>query len=150
MENLAAQRHELVVRLPLVFLDLAERGPQLLRLPLQALLPERYRHDHREFLREVLAEPRARTMGEGQELFALRRDGHEFPVDLSILSAARSFRALDTGERWGGDWERQRDGWDRWDHRAAPAPAVSPVREQVSKLMMAEKYSEALPLIPRV
>jgi hypothetical protein len=30
------------------------------------------------------------------------------------------------GEHWGRDWERRRNGWDRWDHRATPAPAPLP------------------------
>jgi hypothetical protein len=30
------------------------------------------------------------------------------------------------GEHWGNDWSRQRSGWDRWDRRAAPAPAPLP------------------------
>src|SRR5258707_7561628 len=27
------------------------------------------------------------------------------------------------GEHWGRDWERRREGWDRWNRSAAPAPA---------------------------
>jgi hypothetical protein len=27
---------------------------------------------------------------------------------------------------WGREWEQQRSGWDRWDRRAAPAPAPLP------------------------
>jgi hypothetical protein len=34
------------------------------------------------------------------------------------------------GEHWGGDWERNRSGWDRWNHRAAPAPAPLPTYQQ--------------------
>ncbi|WP_342128536.1 hypothetical protein [Hydrogenophaga sp. OTU3427] len=30
------------------------------------------------------------------------------------------------GEHWGRDWEQRRSGWDRWDHRAVPAPAPLP------------------------
>lgn len=29
-------------------------------------------------------------------------------------------------ENWGRDWEQRRNGWDRWDRRAAPAPAPLP------------------------
>jgi hypothetical protein len=34
------------------------------------------------------------------------------------------------GERWGSDWERQRVGWDRWDHRNVPAPAPIPTYQR--------------------
>jgi len=30
------------------------------------------------------------------------------------------------GEHWGGDWERQRSGWNQWNRNAAPAPAPPP------------------------
>ena len=30
------------------------------------------------------------------------------------------------GEHWGRDWEQHRSGWDRWNRRAAPAPAPLP------------------------
>ena len=30
------------------------------------------------------------------------------------------------GDHWGRDWEQRRSGWDRWDRRAAPAPAPLP------------------------
>jgi hypothetical protein len=34
------------------------------------------------------------------------------------------------GEHWGGDWERRRSGWDRWNRSAAPAPAPLPVYQR--------------------
>ena len=34
------------------------------------------------------------------------------------------------GEHWGNDWQRQRSGWDRWDRRAAPAPAPLPAYQR--------------------
>jgi len=30
------------------------------------------------------------------------------------------------GQHWGGDWERQHQGWDRWNRRQAPRPAPLP------------------------
>ncbi|WP_265943912.1 hypothetical protein [Dechloromonas sp. A34] len=34
------------------------------------------------------------------------------------------------GQHWGRDWERQRSGWDRWDRKAAPAPAPLPTYQR--------------------
>ncbi|MHB1145785.1 MAG: hypothetical protein ACYCZS_12890 [Thiobacillus sp.] len=31
---------------------------------------------------------------------------------------------------WGRDWEQHRSGWDRWDRRAAPAPAPLPAYQR--------------------
>jgi len=34
------------------------------------------------------------------------------------------------GDHWGRDWEQRRDNWDRWDRRAAPAPAPLPAYQR--------------------
>ncbi|MGA7180514.1 MAG: hypothetical protein WBX11_13130 [Thiobacillaceae bacterium] len=34
------------------------------------------------------------------------------------------------GEHWGHDWEQRRNGWDRWDRGAVPAPAPLPVYQR--------------------
>jgi PAS domain S-box-containing protein len=52
--------------------------------PLDALIPARFRGAHRGHLREYLAAPRLRPMGIGLQLMGLRKDGTEFPVDISL------------------------------------------------------------------
>ncbi|OIQ92509.1 hypothetical protein GALL_255820 [mine drainage metagenome] len=34
------------------------------------------------------------------------------------------------GEHWGREWEQQRSGWDKWNRRAAPAPAPLPAYQR--------------------
>ena len=34
------------------------------------------------------------------------------------------------GDHWGRDWDHRRRGWDRWDHRSAPAPAPLPTYQR--------------------
>jgi hypothetical protein len=34
------------------------------------------------------------------------------------------------GEHWGNEWAQHRSGWDRWDRRAAPAPAPLPAYQR--------------------
>jgi hypothetical protein len=34
------------------------------------------------------------------------------------------------GEHWGNDWERRRNGWDRWDHNARPILAPLPIYQR--------------------
>lgn len=48
------------------------------------LLPERFRGRHVSHRFGYMEDPRRRSMGEGLELFALRSDNVEFPVDISL------------------------------------------------------------------
>jgi PAS domain S-box-containing protein len=57
---------------------------ELLGRPVELLLPERYRLAHVQHRRDYLAVPRPRPMGSGLELWARRKDGSEFLVDISL------------------------------------------------------------------
>jgi protein-histidine pros-kinase len=66
---------------------------QLLGLSLEQLLPERFRGGHAAQRARFLAQPRNRPMGAGLDLYGLRRDGNEFPVEIS-LAPVRTVRGL--------------------------------------------------------
>ncbi len=51
---------------------------------LEELLPERFRRKHMEFRHHFNATPEPRRMGIGRDLRALRLDGTEFPVEISL------------------------------------------------------------------
>jgi PAS domain S-box-containing protein len=51
---------------------------------LENLLPARYRKGHVHFRTAFKSSPAPRRMGEGRDLMALRKDGTEFPVEISL------------------------------------------------------------------
>ena len=72
------------------------RREELLGEPLGMLLPERFRETHAMHRERFFTERHMRPMGAGLELFGLRKDGAEFPVEigLSFVETARGGLAL--------------------------------------------------------
>lgn len=57
---------------------------ELLGHPVEMLVPARFRGGHGGHREGFFGAPRTRSMGEGRELYGLRRDGTEFPVEISL------------------------------------------------------------------
>jgi two-component system, LuxR family, sensor kinase FixL len=57
---------------------------ELLGRPIEMLVPERVRSDHRGFRHDYFCDPQARPMGAGRELFGRRKDGSEVPVEIGL------------------------------------------------------------------
>jgi two-component system, LuxR family, sensor kinase FixL len=64
-------------------------------LTIEDLIPQRFRAHHGEKRAAYATQPTPRTMGSGLDIFALRRDGIEFPADVS-LSPLEDARVLVT------------------------------------------------------
>ncbi|MHB8584777.1 MAG: sensor histidine kinase [Thermoplasmatota archaeon] len=57
---------------------------EILGQPIEVLLPDRFRHHHADLRAGFTAHPVARPMGMGVALFGRRKDGSEFPVEVSL------------------------------------------------------------------
>ena len=68
-------------------------GHELLGQAVEVLVPERFRSQHREMRARFLAAPAARLMGAGRDLYGLRKDGREVPVEIG-LSPVRTEEGL--------------------------------------------------------
>lgn len=71
---------------------------ELLGEPVEKLVPERFADNHPGYRAGFSADPHPRPMGSGRELYARRRDGSEFPVEIGLtpLDSGGAFRVLAT------------------------------------------------------
>ena len=87
---------------------------ELLGQPVEMLIPERLRGRHDEYRSRFLDEHRARAMGLGRNLFGLRKDGSEFPVEIGLSPVETDHQThilasiVDISERVQFDQELQR------------------------------------------
>lgn len=57
---------------------------ELLGLRVESLVPARFSGEHPRFRAQFAAAPEARPMGAGRDLYGLRRDGSEFPIEIGL------------------------------------------------------------------
>jgi protein-histidine pros-kinase len=57
---------------------------EMLGIPVESLVPQRFRHGHPGMRGEYLAGPTTRAMGVGRDLFGLRKDGTEVPIEIGL------------------------------------------------------------------
>jgi PAS domain S-box-containing protein len=97
---------------------------QLVGMPVETLVPERFRATHRAHRGGFSVAPRARAMGTGIVLLGRRADGSEFPLEITLNPVATTqglFTVLAirqaTEERGS-----ERDGLESRTHRGNPFP----------------------------
>jgi len=57
---------------------------ELIGKPVEILIPDDFRSRHKGHRDQYFSDPKVRAMGAGLELFAMRRDGTKFPVEISL------------------------------------------------------------------
>lgn len=60
-----------------------EKG-ELVGKKVEALIPRNHAHEHAQYREKYNKKPHARSMGIGMELYGLKKDGSEFPVEVSL------------------------------------------------------------------
>lgn len=59
---------------------------EIIEKPIEVLIPDRYHNKHVNHRNGYIHNPRSRPMGLGMDLFAVKKDGIEFPVEVSLGS----------------------------------------------------------------
>ena len=66
---------------------------ELVGMSIEKLMPREYRQQHEQDRHQYFQHPQPREMGSGKDLYALKKDGTRFPVEISL-----SHYPLDSGE----------------------------------------------------
>jgi PAS domain S-box-containing protein len=70
------------------------RAEELIGHTVDHLIPNRFQHHHHQLREQFHEQPSNRRMGTGRDLFARRKDGSEFPVEVSLSHYQRKEEAF--------------------------------------------------------
>jgi PAS domain S-box-containing protein len=115
---------------------------ELIGKPVELLIPHRFRGMHPAHRADFAAAPEARPMGAGRDLFALHKEGYEFPVEIGLtpLEAEEGLAVLvtivDISERKRGEAERDALGRRLFDlQEAERRELANELHDEVGQLL---------------
>jgi len=115
---------------------------ELVGQPIEMLIPERFRSAHPELRAAYLGSPRPRPMAIGLELFALRRDGSEFPAAISLAPLRKSEGTFVTAAVRDCTEQRRADG--RFRDLLESAPDAMIIVNRYGEIVLVNAQTERL------
>ncbi len=78
------QQGHIILANKLIVQQFGYEAEEVIGQSIETLLPERFRERHARFRKEFFDSPESRRMGKNRELLGQRRDGSEFPVEVTL------------------------------------------------------------------
>lgn len=80
----ANENGEIVLANPFLLKQFGYIENEVIGAPIEKLIPSRFHTKHKTHVHHYNEHPKSRPMGQGMDLFASRKDGTEFPVEVSL------------------------------------------------------------------
>ncbi len=119
----------------------------LLGQPIERLVPDRFRGAHPGHRAAYSSDPKTRPMGAGLDLYARRKDGSEFPAEISLIPVRTEAGAFTTAAIRNVADRRRIEAKFRALLEAAPDAVV--IVDQVGKIVLVNSQTEKLFGYPR-
>lgn len=120
---------------------------ELIGQPVEVLIPERYRGRHPEHRSRYFADPRARPMGAGVDLCAVRKNGTEFPAEISLAPVETALGVFVTAAIRDVTDRRRSEAKFRGFLEAAPDAVV--IVDRAGEIVLVNSQTEKLFGYPR-
>ena len=120
---------------------------QLLGGPIERLIPSRFHPQHLVHRQNYCADPDVHPMGAGLELYAMRSDGREFPVEISLSPLKTDDGLLFTAAV--RDITDRRKAERKFHGLLESAPDAMVIVDQKGEILLVNSQTEALFGFPR-